>query len=187
MSDWTRAKKKSREGVEFIDYANVPMGDETFELAYGLLSGDDFLDIYGRMDIQTIREYQDESDTNERLQELQSKDELTDDEEDELQDLHEEVTEESAELISRLGDDTLSAIQDAGRLALRPDREDINDALELSSAEQEERFGETLRTPQEAREAIETEMREVVKESPYLIAWTIGQKAFEESQRLVGN
>lgn len=192
MSEWLRVKKKTIDAKKYREYANIPLGEDeddnavTAEVPYKMLAEEDMLDILPRINLDALGGDGDNEEVN-RLQELQAKDDLTDEEEAELNELHDELESDQATVMQELGSESFMAILDAGRMAITPDEEDINMALDQGVTEQEERFGRSVRTREEAKEAIEEEMRSVVEGSPYLTKFTIGQAALKASQTAQGN
>lgn len=190
MSDWLLAKEKTINAKQYREYATVPLGEDddgepvTADLSYRMLPEEDLMDVIPRIDMEALGG---DSDEASRLQELQAKEGLTEEEEQELQGLHEELKANQSEVMNELGPETFHAVIDAGRMALAPDDEDIQMALSQSASEQKDRFGNPVRTREEAKEAIETEMNEVVTGSPYLIKFTVGKAALNTSHTVQGN
>lgn len=190
MSDYFDVKSKVKSGKEWRDHVNVPVGDDdTMELSYGLIPEEDLLaSIYPSLDLQTIQEYQeeDQSEWEDRLYELQSQDDLSDEEEAELNDLHEKLESHKMELVDALGKDTFLAIMKAGKVAVKPDDDDISEVLTMGTTEQERHFGRAVKTREQAEDALTADMKDTLTKNPYPIKFTLGQQALNESGT-VGN
>jgi len=104
-----------------------------------------------------------------------------------LQELAQQIQAEQAGIMDAMGEDAFDAFMEAGRTAITPSQDDIDEHFELSTDEQERRFNFIPKTREDMREAIELEMREMVVEQPYPIKLIIGQKAYFESIALLGD
>ena len=189
QGDWAKARRKINEGKNYKESANVALGDITVELSHRLLTESEYLQVRTDIDTEKLREHRSEgqSDAEERVLELQEQDELTEAEERELKEVSREVKEQQAGIMESLGYETYKAFMDAGKKALVPSDDDIQDAFNLDIDEQKSRFNFVPQTREDMAEALKLEMNEVVTDSPYLIKFTIGQQAFAESTRLLGN
>lgn len=189
MSDYFETKERIEEKKNWRGYVNVPLGDgETMQLSYGLIPEDDLYgDIYPDLDLKAIKEYNRDSrpEWEEELYDLQSEDDLDDDEESRLHELQERLENHRVELVDALGKETFQAIIRAGRVAIRPDKEDVNKVLQMGSVEQERHFGRKVRTREEAQEVLTADMRETLSDNPYPVKFTIGQTALNQSGTVV--
>jgi hypothetical protein len=198
MSDWTTTDIKQRciAATEYRGYANIPVGDDTYSLPYRLLDSDDILDIQGQMDISAVAEHAsaDVSDeveaAEETIEQLQAKDELTDAEEADLRDAQTILMQNRGELMDAIGADTLKAFAHAGRMAIAPDEEDVNNVMN-NPTEAMTRFADIEGAPpmngseitrEQINRALEAEMKEIIDSTPFLIFYTLGQQVWEESQ-----
>lgn len=186
---WADARQKIIDGREYTDTVDVPFGDEVLTLTHKLLTETELLEIESSIDREELTDHaeSDLSDAEQRIQTLQQKAELTDEEERELKELAKQVQAERAGLMNSMGMETFNAFMDAGKKALTPAEEDIDDAFELDPSKQETRFNFTPTTREEMREALELEMQEMVVDQPYPIKLIVGQKAYGESMSLLGN
>ncbi|MDB9247449.1 hypothetical protein PN419_00310 [Halorubrum ezzemoulense] len=186
---WLDARQKIQEGTDYTDTVEVPFGDETIELTHRLLTESELYEVEASIDREELMEYQQEdmSDAEQRIRELQEKDDLTAAEQQELKDLARQIQAEQAGIMDSMGEEAFDAFMNAGRTALTPSEEDIDEHFELSTDEQERRFNFVPNTREEMREAIELEMREMVVDQPYPIKLIVGQKAYAESVSLLGD
>jgi len=186
---WLEAREKIQEGTSYTDAVDVPFGDRTIELTHRLLDESELYEVEAAIDREQMMEYQadDMSDAEQRIRELQSKDELSGAEEQELQELAQQIQAQQAGIMDAMGEDAFDAFMDAGKMALTASESDIDEHFELSTDEQERRFNFIPQTREDMREAIELEMREMVVEQPYPIKLIVGQKAYFESIALLGD
>jgi hypothetical protein len=199
MSDWTTTdlKQRSIAAKEYRGYANIPVGEATYEVPYELLSHDQQLEVQGDINLEALAEtdgavdLDEETETAEqRVQELQSKDDLTEVEKQELREAQQTLMQNNAELVDKLGSETLKAFHKAGRMAIAPDTEDVNNVMD-NPIEAKERFADIPGAPafgsgeitrEAAARALKAEMRSILDDNPLPIYFTLGQQVFEESQ-----
>ena len=93
----------------------------------------------------------------------------------------EEISEEELGILDSLDEEGFTAFQEAGKYAIVPDGDDINEIMEMPIKNQKEMFGETLKTREKAFKKAEKQMEEMLDDSTDLIAFQIGLKAFEET------
>jgi hypothetical protein len=185
---WAKARRKINEGKNYTDTVAVPIGDgETIDLPHRLLTESELFRVQSSIDQKKLMEHEaeEESDAERRLKELQEKDELTDDEKQELEAVSKEVKRQKVGIMDSMGYDTFKAFMKAGKVAIKPAEEDVSDAFSLGPDEQEDRFGTVPQTREQMRDLLKTEMQNTVSDQPYPIKFTLGQKAYEESLKLI--
>lgn len=192
--DWITARQKINKGVDWRDTANVSLGGTTAEIGHRLLHEPEYLEIKQALSLGELREYKDEhqTDAQERLLELQEKDELTDEEEAELDDLSAEVAQQTDEMEEALGTDAYDRLMWAGKRAIMPTQDDLEDFVFNAPTEvQREVLGEVPNhlSPDdpEVESALKSDMVETVSEQPFPITLNIGMQAFMETIRVLGN
>lgn len=207
MSDWTTTdlRRRSKAAATYTDYANVPVGDDTYEIPYQLLDQEQQLEVQAKIDMSSIVEADGEVELDDHIeeaeqtvQELQSKEELTESEEQRLREAQTTLMKNQGDILDALNKETLMAFHDAGRQAIEPDEEDVSAVLE-NPIESQSRFEavDSAPTPQNgewtrsmARKAVRREMRQILDDVPFMIYFTLGQQVWEESQsagELVGS
>ncbi len=189
--NWMYARQKMNQGSDFRTSTPVPFGDETIDITHRLLTEGELMAVQANIDQEALMEHRTdgESDEERRLRELQEKDseELTDSEERELQTLAEEVQRQKAGIMNSLGEETFNAFMEAGKKALCPSEDDIDDAFGLDPSEQERIFGKVLTHRNEAKDLLKSDMRNTVEDQPYPVKYIIGQAAYGESMKLFGD
>jgi hypothetical protein len=204
-TEWRKLKAKIQQGDEWRETANVPVAGDTFEMEIRMLTEDERLDeVIPRIDMAALQEHEDsgQSDAEERIEELQSKDDLTEAEQEELDEAQQELSTQEVELLNSLGSDTLGAIRDAGRMGVEPTDGDVDVVLNTSPSECRERFravnaddrtdvsipsygpgdGPVPETREEARTAVKKEMQHFLDLNPYMVKFTLGMQVLNATQ-----
>jgi hypothetical protein len=187
--NWLQARQKINEGKDYTTKTPVPFGDETIEITHRLLTEGELMAVQSNIDQEALLEHRTdgESDAEQRLRELQEKEDLTDAEERELQEVGNEVQRQKAGIMNSLGKETYDAFMAAGKKALVPSEDDVDDAFALDPSEQERIFGKVLTHRKEAKDLLKSDMRNSVEDQPYPIKYIIGQAAYGESMKLLGD
>lgn len=194
--DYITARRKITQGTDWRGTANVSIGGETMEIGHRLLTEDEFLELKRVIPLSELQEYEeeDQSEAEERLQELQAKDDLTESEEGELERLQAEVASMQEEIEDVLGEDAYEMILESGKRAIAPTDADIDDFLDADPDLQCQIAGvDSIKqlpahmSRDEAEEILEEDMQRMVEGQPYPIKFTIGMQAFQETVRVLGN
>lgn len=188
--DFLLADEKIREGTDWQDTITIPVAGDKLEFGFTLLDERVRQAVQNSLPMEEFRKYRqnDMSDEQERLLELQRKDELTDDEQKELVELAEEVNPEE-EGRDSLPDEAVDALMDAGKHAIEPTEGDVQDVLAADPDTQQRIFGEIpdhLDTAS-ACEALRGYMRDQIEDQPFPIKFTLGQRAYMETVAVAGN
>lgn len=193
---WEKARAKIQQGKSYQDTVPVPFGDpetgevETISLTHELLDEDQYWDVAQSIDASALEgdnELDDDvEEARQRVQELQSKEERSPAEEEELEEKMEVVSRNQGQLMTSLGEETFTALMGVGKTTLVPSEEDIENAFELDAHTQEQRFNFIPNTRDEMREALKLEMEEMVEGQPYPIKFIVGMKAWSETQSVLG-
>lgn len=200
MSDWTESnlKQRSIKAAEYMDYANIPVGDDTYEIPYTLPNQTQMLDVQESINVGSIAEAQadieeendDVKEAEDLIQELQTKDDLSKEQERELRNAQITLAKNRGAIIDALGRETLDAFYNLGRNCIEPDEEDISNVLS-NPAEAIARFEDIdgAQTPSNGewtrnmvRDALKAEMQSILDDVPFMIYFTLGQTVFEQAQ-----
>jgi hypothetical protein len=188
--DLLRADEKIREGTDWEGTMSIPVAGEKLEFGFTLLDERVRQAVQNELPMDEFRKYRqsDMSDEQKRLLELQRKEDLTDEEETELIELAEEVNPEE-EGRDSLPDGAVAALMDAGKHALEPTEDDVQDVLAADPDTQQRIFGEMPDhvDTDSARSALREYMREQIEEQPFPIKFTLGQRAYMETVAVAGN
>lgn len=193
--DFVRAKQKISDATSWRGDVNVSLGDETITFKHRLLSEQEFLDLKQSLNLSELRDSQNENlgqtDAQERLLELQQKEDLTDSEEDELEKLSRQVAGQTDQIEDVLGEDGYDKIMDAGRACIEPSDEDVEYVYNASPDEARELMGvDTLPNPltkDVVRDQLADELRSMITGQPYPIKMNVGMQALSESISVLGN
>ena len=188
--DFLRADEKIRQGTDWEDSMSIPIAGERMGFGFTLLNERVRQEVQNCLPIDEFRKYKQSgmSDEQERLMELQRKDELSDAEQDELIELAQEVNPED-EGRESLPDEAVDALMDAGKHALTPTEGDVQDIISADPETQERVFGEIPEhlDTETARSLLGEYMREQVEDQPFPIKFSLGQRAYMETVAVQGN
>jgi len=188
--DFLKADEKIQQGNEWTDTMKIPVAGEKMEFGFTLLDERIRQMVQSKLPLEEFRDYRSGgmSDEQKRLMELQRKDDLTDDEQEELIELAQEVNPED-EGKDSLGQEAVDALMDAGRHAIEPTDDDIQDVINADPQTQERILGEIPNhlDGDVVRDGLREYMRESVEDQPFPIKFHIGQRAFMETISVQGN
>jgi len=187
--DFLRADEKIEQGIEWSDTMAIPVAGEKMEFGFTLLNERVRQRVQNTLPMDEFKQYRKGgmSDEHKRLMELQRKDDLTDEEREELVDLAEEVNPEE-EGRDSLGEDAVDALMDAGKHAIEPTDGDVQDVLGRSPDEQQSMFGHVPEGGGDViREELRSYMKERIEDQPFPIKFTLGQRAYMETLAVSGN
>ncbi len=188
--DLLRADEKIQQGLEWQEEMTIPVAGEQMAFGFSLLDERVRQRVQNCLPLEEFQDYRSDgmSDEQKRLMELQRKDSLDEDEQQELLQLAEEVNPEE-EGRDSLPDGAVDALMDAGKHALEPTEEDVADLMAAAPDTQERVFGEIPDhlDNEVARDALRSYMRERIEEQPFPIKFSLGQRAFMETVAVAGN
>lgn len=188
--DFLRADEKIEQGTTWSDTMQVPVAGEKMEFGFELLDERVRQRVQNTLPMEEFRDYKKGgmSDEHKRLMELQRKDDLTDEEEEELIELAQEVNPED-EGRDSLGEDAVDALMDAGKHAIVPTDGDIQDLLSADPETQQRILGEIPDHLDKdvAREELQSYMRNRIEDQPFPIKFALGQRAYMETVAVAGN
>jgi hypothetical protein len=188
--DFLVADEKIGEGLDWSDTMTIPVAGEQLEFGFSLLNERVLQRVQNELPLDEFRDYKRDgmSEEHERLMELQRKDELTENERDELLELVEEVNPEE-EGKDALSDGAINALMDAGKAALEPTEGDVQDIMAADPETQRRIFDEVpqFTDRSEARDRLREYMKGRVEEQPFPLKFTLGQRAYMETVSVQGN
>lgn len=188
--DFLRADEKIEQGTDWSDTTKIPVAGEKMEFGFELLNERIRQQVQNVLPLDEFRDYRKDgmSDDQQRLMELQRKDELTEEEREEFIELGEKVNPEE-EGRDSLGDDAVDALMDAGKEAIVPTDGDVSDVMAADPEQQQRIFGEIPDhlDNETARDGLREYMKERIEGQPFPIKFTLGQIAFMETVAVAGN
>lgn len=188
--DLLRADEKIEQGIEWTDTVKIPVAGEEMTFGFSLLNERTRQPVQDALPLDEFRDYQDDgmSEQQERLMELQRKDDMSDEEEEELLRLAQEVNPEE-EGRNELGDDAVDALMEAGKEAFEPTEEDVGDILSAPPDVQQRILGDIPEhlDRETARKELREHMKERLEDQPFPIKFILGQRAYMETVAVAGN
>lgn len=199
--EFVTAKRKTTNAREWRGDVNVSLGDETVTFKHRLLWEPEFTRLQQVLDTESVAGEADdvdpqmgETEAQERLLELQQKEDLTEAEQAELQDLTETVAAQTGKISDALGQEGFELLMEYGERVIKPDQESVDYVYDLVSEDPQEAASlmGVNRLPQDVtkgtvRENLEGELVEMISEQPYPIKLNVGMQAMAETISVLGN
>lgn len=193
--DYVRAKQKISDAINWRGDVNVSLGNETVTFKHRLLSEQEFLELKQVLNLDALQDDSQQNvgqtDAQERLLELQQKEELSEAEEAELRELSQEVAGQTERIEEVLGEDGYEKIMEAGQKCIEPSDEDVEYVYDANPQEARELMGvDTLPNPltkDAVRDQLADELRSMITGQPYPIKMNVGMQALSESISVLGN
>lgn len=182
MSDLFKTRKKVEEGAEWRGEINVELDGETMNLAVRQMYDPEFWEVMSLVDTDELEELQNQlpEEKMREFKELRDKELLTDEEEERLSNLQEELDSEEIDMFDALSDDTFAGIRQAAKYGWVPDAEDCREALIEFGDEIKEEFGST--TEEEARKWLNKHyIADTVDRATGFASFAIGIKVLTET------
>lgn len=183
MSDLSAVRQKVEEGIEWRGAIRVSINDEEHELTVRQLRDPEFFEVMSMIDREELEELQEElpEETMDEFRDLQTKEELDEDEEERLDELREELEGSTTDMFQVLSEETFEGIRLAGKYAVEPDEEDMQNAFRERAAEIERQYGIKVQTPEDVYDALKDDIRAMIDDATQLTSFTIGMQALVES------
>jgi hypothetical protein len=122
----------------------------------------------------------------EELQDLQRKDDLTEDERERLEELQQEVEENGLNLFDSISKETFDGIKQCAKYGVEPDTEDIRDALTRFTDDIESQYGGT--SQDDARQYLNDHViAPMIEQSTDFTSFAIGVRVLSETLEDEGN
>jgi hypothetical protein len=188
MSDLFQTRADVEEGAEKLYDINVEVLGESRELSVRQLYDPETFDVMGDINQDEIEAVQEgvPEDKLDRYSELHEKDNLTEDEEDELVELTEEIEDEDINLFDTLSKSTFNGIQKAAVHGVTPDEEDYQFAMANRTDEIENKYGDLSRDA--AEQYINDHIiPDMIKRSTDMSSFAIGIKVLGQTLGNTGN
>lgn len=191
--DFLRAKEKISDALSWRGDVNVNLGGETVTFKHRLLNETELLEVKRSLNMSELDEADNagQTDAQERLLELQQKEDLSDAEEAELEDLSGQVAQQTDQIERALGEDGYDILMEMGRRTIEPSDDYVDYVYELPPQDMKSELGmQTLPNPVTkgaVSERLSEQMVDVIDEQPYPIKLNIGMQAFSETLSVLGN
>lgn len=194
MSGWFQAREKIAEGKNWRGTINAPIGDDVHDLTVRQLRDKEWYKVRRGMNTDGLKELREDLDEekSDRYRELQGKDELSDDEKEEMKELEDELASTTQELFDALDEDTFDAVVFAAKCALEPSEEDAREFLELLPQEKADIIdhldrdeASRIRDLEDAKRVLRQDMKEMVDYMTGFSSFSIGMRAIRESTEVM--
>lgn len=187
MSDLLQLEEKVLAGDEWRDTTTIPYNGDEHEIKYRILGETEMAHAMNIIGEDNFEEKVDQfqsivsqigEDDREEVQELKSKvesdpDGLTDEEQDRLEELTEQVSDDDdVSALALYEKDFVEGCHYAFKQGVEPDKEDVDAIRDMTAEEQRDRFGEMLMDKEDAEEAAQDIIETIAMKSK-------GWKAFE--------
>jgi len=200
--DFIRAKRKINEATNWRGDVNVSLGQETVTFKHRLLSESEFLELQRELDKDALsgdpEDIEDpemgETQAQERLLELQQKEKLDEEEQQELRELTEQVAGQTDKIERALGEDGYDLLMQMGRDTIEPSEEDVTAIMGMIGDEPAkairamglDSLPENM-THDDVRQNLRRELRVMIDDQPYPIKLNVGMQAMAETISVLGN
>lgn len=189
MSDLSTAKEKLKAGAEWRGTITVELDGDELELTVRQLRDPEFEEVMGHIDRDELQALKDEypSDEMDELRDLQSADDLSDDEADRLAELEDEMADVDVNIFDILSDDTFGGIRKAAIYGVEPDEEDLEAAFRERARDIEAERGIKVKTPEDVRPVLQDEWEDRVRNATDFASFRIGMEVLTETVGDEGN
>lgn len=183
MSDLSTVVQKVEEGDSWRGTIRVTLDDEEHELTIRQLYDPELREVLSKVDREELQSLRDEipSDVMEEYQELQTKEDLSEEEEERFAELEERVDEESGNIFEHLSEETFEGIRKCARCAVVPSEEDLREAFMERAPEIESEYGIKVSEPSDVEQALQDDIDYLIDHSTDFTSFTIGIQALVET------
>lgn len=188
MSDLFEVREKVEKGAEWRGTIQVEIDGDVKELTVRQLRDPEFWEVMSQIDTDEIEAFQNElpEEVTEELRNLQQKDNLTDEEEERLEELQNDIDSDGLNMFETLSEKTFQGIKQCAKYGVEPDGEDIKESLTRHTQEIEEKYGGT--SQDDAREFINDHViAPMVERSTDFTSFAIGVRVLGETLEDEGN
>lgn len=182
-------RQKVAEGADWRGTIRVSIGGEEKELTVRQLTDKEFFRVMKKIDrdeLQALRSELPEGEM-ERYRELQQKEELDEDEQEEFENLEADLEESAPDMFDKMSERTFEGIQEVAKLAVVPDEEDKREALYERAPEIEKEYGIKVSGPEDVAQALNDDIAEMIEQSTDFTSFTIGIQALVQTVGEEGN
>lgn len=183
MSDLSKVESKLMEGAEWRGTIRVNLEDEEYNLTVRQLRDPEFKEVMSMVDREELQELREElpSDAMKTLRELRQKEELTEEEEADLEEAQEALNDSEVDLFEILSDETFEGIRLCAKYAVEPDEEDIREAFMDRAHEIERKYGIKVETPEDVMPALQDDIENMLDHATNMASFTIGIQCLVET------
>lgn len=188
MSDLFEVREKVEKGAEWRGTIQVEIDGDVKELTVRQLRDPEFWEVMSQIDTDEIEAFQNElpEGVTEELRDLQQKDSLTNEEEERLEELQNDIDSDGLDMFETLSEETFQGIKQCAKYGVEPDGEDSKEALMRHTQEIEKKYGGT--SQDDAREFVNDHViAPMVERSTDFTSFAIGVRVLGETLEDEGN
>ena len=191
MSDIHTLTKKTKEGKEWRGTIVVEDDGDEMELTVRNLTSPEIEDVFRLIDrdeLERLREELPQDKMEERTELLEmDEDERTDEQQERLDELTDELQGAHMKMFDVLGEDTFDGIRLAAKKGVVPDEDDMEHALKNRAVEIEKETGKSVRHPEDTFDYLKDELVDAIKNNTRFIGFQIGMKVLQKTGESEGN
>lgn len=182
MSDLFEAREKVEKGAEWRGEINAEIDGETQQLTVRQLFDPEQWEVMSQIDMDELEALQEDlpEDKMEELAELRDSDSLTDDEQDRLEELQDELDDGDINIFDELSYETYKGLMTAAKYGIVPDDADVRYALTNHADEIEESYG-SLSNDAAKQYVNDTVITPMIERSTDFTSFAIGVKVIGET------
>lgn len=183
MSDLNKVDQKLKEGADWRGTIRVSIADDEYELTVRQLRDPEFSEVMRKIDRDELQQLRSElpSDAMETMRELRQKDELTDEESEELAAAQREMNEAEVDIFEIISPSTFEGIRLCAKYCVEPDKDDMVQALEERAHEIEREYNIKVQVPEDTKVALQDDIDEMIDNATRMASFTIGIQALVET------
>lgn len=183
MSDLNQVDEKIQEGADWRGTIRVNLEDEEYELTVRQLVDPEFREVMAMIDRDELQELRETlpSDAMETMRELRQKDDLTEEEEDELDEAQDALNDAEVDIFDILSESTFEGIRRCAKYAVEPDEEDAAHAFKERAHEIEREYGIKVQTPEDVIPALQDDIDNMIDSATNMASFTIGIQCLVET------
>lgn len=191
MSDIHTLTKKTKEGTDWRGTITVEDDGDEMELTVRNLTSPEIEEVFrkiSRDELETLREELPKEKMEERRKLLDmDEDERSEEEQDRLDELSEELKGAHMKMFDILGEETFDGIRLAAKKGTVPDQDDMEHALKNRAREIEKETGQTVRYAEDTFDYLKSEIKDSIENNTRFIGFQIGMKVLQETGEKEGN
>jgi len=178
MSDLATAKQKIKSGADWRGTVTLDIDGKTVELCVRQLRDVELEEVMGLIDRDELEELRDEypDGVREKLDELQDKDGLTDEEEARVSELQTQIEDVDVDVFSVLSDSTFEGVRKAAVYGVEPDEEDMATAMRERAHEIEKEHGIQVKEPSDTHDALKAEWQDILYQATDFVSFEAGME-----------
>ena len=189
MSDLATAKQKIKKGADWRGTVTLDIDGDTVELCVRQLRDVELEEVMGLIDRDELENLRDEypDEVRDELDELRSQDDLSEEEEERLSELQEQMEDVDVDVFSVLSDSTFEGVRKAAMYGVEPDEDDMATAMRERAHEIEKERGIQVQTPEDTHDALKEEWQDILYQATDFVSFEAGMEVLMATVGEEGN